>query len=102
MPKEAQQLTSVPERLSQNVYVDSIIERHARRILSEGKLKDLGKLAGHLDLHLVTWLRKERKRKPVMVTDFVAALKMLHSEFEWPYPDVGCSHFGFSLGLYLA
>lgn len=68
-------------------YVDAIVERHARRILSEGKLGDLGRLAAHLDFHLVTWLRKEKRRKPLMVTDFVAALKMIHSEFDWPYPD---------------
>lgn len=68
-------------------YVDAIVERHARRILSEGKLRDLGRLAAHLDFHLVTWLRKEKRRKPLMVTDFVAALKMIHTEFEWPYPD---------------
>jgi len=68
-------------------YVDAIVERHARRILGEGKLRDLGKLAAHLDFHLVTWLRKEKRRKPVMVLDFVAAIKMIHSEFEWPYPD---------------
>lgn len=68
-------------------YVDAIVERHARRILSEGKLRDLGRLAAHLDFHLVTWLRKEKRRKPLMVTDFVAALKVIHSEFDWPYPD---------------
>jgi len=69
------------------LYVDSLVERHARRILAEGKLRDLGKLTAHLDFHLVTWLRREKKRKPVMVVDFVAAVKMIHSEFEWPYPE---------------
>ncbi|CAG7819756.1 unnamed protein product, partial [Allacma fusca] len=68
-------------------YVDAIVERHSRKILAEGKLRDLGKLAAHLDFHLVSWLRREKRRRPVMVTDFVAALKMIHSEFEWPYPD---------------
>lgn len=75
------------------MYVDAIIERHARRILAEGKLRDLGKLAAHLDFQLVSWLQKERKKKGVMVTDFVAALKMIHSEFEWPYPEF--SNLGF-------
>lgn len=69
------------------LYVDSLVEKHARRILAEGKLRDLGKLAAHLDFHLVTWLRREKKRKPVTVNDFVAAIKMIHSEFEWPYPE---------------
>ncbi|ODN03670.1 Guanine nucleotide exchange factor subunit Rich [Orchesella cincta] len=68
-------------------YVDAIVERHARRILSEGKLRDLGRLAAHLDFHLVSWLRKEKRRKPLMVSDFVSALKVIHTEFDWPYPD---------------
>jgi hypothetical protein len=80
------------------LYVDTIIERHARRILSEGKLRDLGKLAAHLDFHLVTWLSKEKRRKGIMVTDFVAALKMIHSEFEWPYPEFSGSSASSSSG----
>lgn len=69
------------------IYVDTIVEKHARRILGEGKLRDLGKLAAHLDFHLVTWLAKEKRRRSTVVSDFVGALKMIHSEFEWPYPD---------------
>jgi len=80
------------------MYVDAIIERHARRILSEGKLRDLGKLAAHLDLHLVSWLAKEKKRKGLMVTDFVGGLKMIHSEFEWPYPEFSGSSASSSAG----
>lgn len=75
-----------------NAYVDAIVERHARRILAEGKLRDLGKLAAQLDFHLVSWLRKEKRRRPIMVTDFVAALKMIHTEFEWKYPDYVGGH----------
>jgi hypothetical protein len=74
------------------MYVDAIIERHARKILSEGKLRDLGKLAAHLDFHLVSWLQKEKRNKGVMVTDFVAALKMIHTEFDWPYPEFSNFH----------
>ncbi|XP_031329698.1 guanine nucleotide exchange factor subunit Rich isoform X2 [Photinus pyralis] len=70
---------------AEEFFIDVILQRHARRLLSAHRLTDLGYFAAHLDFHLVTWLVKERGRA-ARIDDFVAALKHLHDEFNWPYP----------------
>ncbi|KAK5648957.1 hypothetical protein RI129_003849 [Pyrocoelia pectoralis] len=70
---------------AEEFFIDVILQRHARRLLSAHRLIDLGYFAAHLDFHLVTWLAKERDRA-ARIDDFVAALKYLHEEFNWPYP----------------
>ncbi|XP_047001163.1 guanine nucleotide exchange factor subunit Rich [Schistocerca americana] len=70
---------------AEDFFIDVILQRHARRLLSARQLADLGHFAAHLDFHLVTWLAKERDRV-ARVEDFVAALKQLHNDFSWPYP----------------
>lgn len=70
---------------AEEFFIDVILQKHARRLLSNRSLTDLGYFAAHLDFHLVAWLGKERDRA-ARVDDFVTVLKHLHEEFQWPYP----------------
>ncbi|XP_060529369.1 guanine nucleotide exchange factor subunit Rich-like isoform X1 [Cylas formicarius] len=75
----------VPNNSAEEFFIDVILQKQARRLLSARRLMDLGYFAAHLDFHLVAWLGKERERA-ARVDDFVQALKHLHEEFDWPYP----------------
>ncbi|KAJ8926000.1 hypothetical protein NQ315_009855 [Exocentrus adspersus] len=74
-----------PSNTAEEFFIDVILQKHARRLLSARRLTDLGYFAAHLDFHLVTWLAKERDRA-ARVDDFVKALKQVHEDFTWPYP----------------
>ena len=65
--------------------MDVILQRHVRRMLSTGQLKDLGYMAASLDCSMVSWLNKERARA-ARIDDFVGSIRRLHSDFNWPYP----------------
>ncbi|XP_072379724.1 guanine nucleotide exchange factor subunit Rich [Diabrotica undecimpunctata] len=70
---------------SEEFFIDVILQKHARRLLSARRLTDLGYFAAYLDFHLVSWLVKERDRA-ARVDDFVKTLKQVHEDFNWPYP----------------
>ncbi|CAG9862515.1 unnamed protein product [Phyllotreta striolata] len=70
---------------SEVFFIDDILQKHARRLLSARRLTDLGYFAAHLDFHLVSWLIKERDRA-ARIDDFVKTLKQVHEDFDWPYP----------------
>ncbi|XP_029469743.1 RAB6A-GEF complex partner protein 1 isoform X2 [Rhinatrema bivittatum] len=70
---------------AENMYIDVMLWRHARRLLEEIRLKDLGCFAAQLGFELIGWLCKERTRA-ARVEDFVLALKRLHKDFLWPFP----------------
>uniref|UniRef100_A0A8C0GF04 Protein RIC1 homolog n=1 Tax=Chelonoidis abingdonii TaxID=106734 RepID=A0A8C0GF04_CHEAB len=70
---------------AENMYIDMMLWRHARRLLEEIRLKDLGCFAAQLGFELIGWLCKERARA-ARVEDFVIALKRLHKDFLWPFP----------------
>ncbi|KAJ7335488.1 hypothetical protein JRQ81_013429 [Phrynocephalus forsythii] len=70
---------------AENMYIDMMLWRHARRLLEEIRLKDLGCFAAQLGFELIGWLCKERTRA-ARVEDFVIALKKLHHDFLWPFP----------------
>ncbi|XP_077201064.1 guanine nucleotide exchange factor subunit RIC1 isoform X2 [Paroedura picta] len=70
---------------AENMYIDMMLWRHARRLLEEIRLKDLGCFAAQLGFELIGWLCKERTRA-ARVEDFVMALKKLHHDFLWPFP----------------
>uniref|UniRef100_A0A803TEM0 Guanine nucleotide exchange factor subunit RIC1 n=1 Tax=Anolis carolinensis TaxID=28377 RepID=A0A803TEM0_ANOCA len=70
---------------AENMYIDMMLWRHARRLLEEIRLKDLGCFAAQLGFELIGWLCKERTRA-ARVDDFVTALKKLHNDFLWPFP----------------
>ncbi|XP_035741120.1 guanine nucleotide exchange factor subunit Rich-like [Vespa mandarinia] len=73
------------ESSAEEFFIDVILQRHARRLLSARRLLDLGRFAAHLDFHLVTWLGRERDRA-AKIDDFIAALKAVHEDFAYPYP----------------
>lgn len=70
---------------AEEFFLDVVLQKHARRLLSARRLTDLGHFAAHLDFHLVAWLVKERERV-ARIDDFVNALKQVHEDFNWPYP----------------
>lgn len=43
-------------------FIDLILQRHARKLLSQCRLFDLGTFSAQLDFHMVTWLAKESNR----------------------------------------
>ncbi|KFP85457.1 Protein RIC1, partial [Apaloderma vittatum] len=75
---------------AENMYIDMMLWRHARRLLEEIRLKDLGCFAAQLGFELIGWLCKERARA-ARVEDFVFALKKLHEDFLWPFPVIPAS-----------
>ncbi|XP_044512577.1 guanine nucleotide exchange factor subunit RIC1 isoform X2 [Gracilinanus agilis] len=75
---------------AENMYIDMMLWRHARRLLEEVRLKDLGCFAAQLGFELIGWLCKERTRA-ARVEDFVVALKRLHKDFLWPFPVIPIS-----------
>ncbi|XP_026321124.1 guanine nucleotide exchange factor subunit Rich isoform X2 [Hyposmocoma kahamanoa] len=89
---------SVPARSERDSYsgtaeeffIDMMIQRHARHLLSTARLHSLGKMACALDLHLVAWLAGERERA-ARIDSAVMCVKRLHEDFQWPYPVVKVS-----------
>ncbi|XP_022368330.1 RAB6A-GEF complex partner protein 1 isoform X4 [Enhydra lutris kenyoni] len=75
---------------AENMYIDMMLWRHARRLLEEVRLKDLGSFAAQLGFELISWLCKERTRA-ARVDNFVLALKRLHKDFLWPLPIIPAS-----------
>uniref|UniRef100_A0A8C8Y4T1 Guanine nucleotide exchange factor subunit RIC1 n=1 Tax=Panthera leo TaxID=9689 RepID=A0A8C8Y4T1_PANLE len=78
---------------AENMYIDMMLWRHARRLLEEVRLKDLGCFAAQLGFELISWLCKERTRA-ARVDNFVLALKRLHKDFLWPLPITPASSVG--------
>ncbi|XP_043917084.1 guanine nucleotide exchange factor subunit RIC1 [Protopterus annectens] len=70
---------------AEHMCIDLMLWRHARRLLEEVRLKDLGCFAAQLGFELISWLKKERTRA-ARIEDFVATLKKLHNDFMWPFP----------------
>uniref|UniRef100_A0A5F9C240 Guanine nucleotide exchange factor subunit RIC1 n=1 Tax=Oryctolagus cuniculus TaxID=9986 RepID=A0A5F9C240_RABIT len=75
---------------AENMYIDMMLWRHARRLLEDVRLKDLGCFAAQLGFELISWLCKERTRA-ARVDNFVVALKRLHKDFLWPFPIIPAS-----------
>ena len=73
------------EQTAEEFFIDVILQRHARKLLSSGRLFDLGTFAAQLDFYMVSWLKKESLRA-ARVDNAVSALKRLHSDFQWPFP----------------
>lgn len=72
---------------AEEFFIDVILQRHARRLLQDKKLEDLGYMSAALDFHLVGWLAREKDRA-ARIEDFVSALKQLHDDLEWPKPSL--------------
>ncbi|XP_012724631.2 guanine nucleotide exchange factor subunit RIC1 [Fundulus heteroclitus] len=69
----------------ENMYIDMMLWRHARHLLEQVRLRDLGCFSAQLGFELIGWLCRERNRV-ARVEDFVSALKKLHKDFLWPFP----------------
>ncbi|XP_062333817.1 guanine nucleotide exchange factor subunit RIC1 isoform X1 [Osmerus eperlanus] len=79
------------EESAENMYIDMMLWRHARHLLEQVRLKDLGCFSAQLGFELIGWLCRERTRV-ARVDDFVTALKRLHRDFLWPFPVIpACS-----------
>jgi hypothetical protein len=73
------------------MYIDMMLWRHARHLLEQVRLKDLGCFSAQLGFELIGWLCRERTRV-ARLDDFVMALKCLHKDFLWPFPVIpACS-----------
>lgn len=72
---------------AEEFFIDMMIQRHARLLLSTARLYALGKMAAALDVHLVAWLAGERERA-ARIDCAVLCVKKLHEDFAWPYPVV--------------
>uniref|UniRef100_A0A3B5BHS5 Protein RIC1 homolog n=1 Tax=Stegastes partitus TaxID=144197 RepID=A0A3B5BHS5_9TELE len=70
---------------AENMYIDMMLWRHARHLLEQVRLRDLGCFSAQLGFELIGWLCRERNRV-ARVEDFVSALKRLHKDFLWPFP----------------
>lgn len=70
---------------AENMYIDMMLWRHARHLLEQVRLRELGCFSAQLGFELIGWLCRERTRV-ARVDDFVIALKRLHSDFLWPFP----------------
>lgn len=66
-------------------FIELILSRHARKLLSSRCIKDLGLFAAHLDFDLVQWMGKERHRA-ARIEDYIKTLCELHKQFHWPFP----------------
>ncbi|XP_072747704.1 guanine nucleotide exchange factor subunit Rich isoform X1 [Anoplolepis gracilipes] len=77
--------TENKEGSAEEFFIDVILQRHARRLLSARRLTDLGRFAARLDFHLVTWFARERDRA-AKIDDYVGTLKAVHEDFAFPYP----------------
>lgn len=85
--KDSIDITSAEE-----FFIDTILTRHAKKLLAIGRLRDLGFFAAHLDFHLITFFRKEKSRV-AQIDDYILALRTLHHDFQWPFPmlPISCS-----------
>lgn len=63
---------------AEEFFIDVILARHARKLLSQCRLFDLGTFAAHLDFHMVAWMKKESTRA-AKIEDAVTALKKVHT-----------------------
>lgn len=71
---------------SEKLFIDVILNRHARHLLSSYRLYDLACFAANLDdYQLIGWLKREKLRA-ARVDDFITALNKLHEDFGWPLP----------------
>merc|ERR1712142_1029506 len=70
---------------AEEFFIDVILARHARKLLTAGRMADLGTFQANLEYPLVTWLRREQHRAG-QVDDFVWAVKRIHQDFDWPWP----------------
>jgi len=80
------QNTSRDSGSAEEFFIDVILARHARKLLAAGQMADLGTFQAKLEFPMVSWLRREKNRAG-QLEDFVWAVKMIHQDFDWPWPE---------------
>ena len=75
----------------EDYFIELILSRHARKLLTAHALRDLGCFAAHLDFSLSLWLSREKTRA-AKADDFPFSLQELHKEFQWPFPPPCSTH----------
>ncbi|XP_014777792.1 guanine nucleotide exchange factor subunit RIC1 isoform X1 [Octopus bimaculoides] len=81
------------EETTDQFCIDSILDQHARKLLSSHRLRDLGMFAANMeDFKIIRWLRKERL-SAAKVEDFVMAVREVHLQFHWPFPIPPSCHY---------
>ena len=60
MQKKARNVILIGNASSFQFFTDLILARHARKLLSSFRLRDLGRFSAHLDFDLTAWFTKER------------------------------------------
>eukprot|EP00123_Amoebidium_parasiticum_P011332 comp20653_c0_seq1/m.26793 comp20653_c0_seq1/g.26793 ORF comp20653_c0_seq1/g.26793 comp20653_c0_seq1/m.26793 type:complete len:1202 (-) comp20653_c0_seq1:441-4046(-) len=71
---------------SEKFYVDLLLSRYARKLLTKGRIRALALFSLNLSFPLKKWLLKEKNRA-ARVEDYEATFKMLHQQFEWAPPE---------------
>ncbi|XP_071454876.1 guanine nucleotide exchange factor subunit Rich [Hetaerina americana] len=81
--------SSQQRREEEEPYLDLVLQRHARKLLKAGRLGDLGRLsAWHAPYFgLVSWLRSEKEGAARLPHPPEVALRSLHANLRWPFPD---------------
>ncbi|XP_019849671.1 PREDICTED: RAB6A-GEF complex partner protein 1-like isoform X2 [Amphimedon queenslandica] len=69
----------------EDFFIELILCRHARKLLTTASLSDLGLFAAHLEFDIPQWMAKERHRA-ACIDSYVQVLCDLHKQFHWPFP----------------
>jgi hypothetical protein len=69
----------------EDFFIELILSRHARKLLSSASLSDLGLFSAHLDFDLYQWMTKERHRA-ACIDNYIQVICDLHKQFNWPFP----------------
>lgn len=77
--------TKERQQRAETFCIDLILQRHARQLLQQLKLLDLGYMCAYLDFHLVSWLTQEAAGT-AKLDNIAAALQTIHQELQLPSP----------------
>lgn len=71
--------------IMEEFFTDTILQKHATKLLFNYKLRSLGYFAARLDFHLVEWLAKERNGA-ARIDNYIMALRSLYTDFSITRP----------------
>ncbi|XP_015368473.1 PREDICTED: guanine nucleotide exchange factor subunit Rich [Diuraphis noxia] len=77
--------TATCNSILEEFFTDTILQKHAAKLLSNYKLRALGYFAARLDFHLVEWLAKERNGA-ARIDNYIVALRSLYTDFSISRP----------------
>lgn len=79
---------SIPRKKSKEkkdfFFIETILQRHAKKLLDNHKIIELGYMSAFLDFHLVSWLSQTGAK----IEDFIETLKLLHISLKLPHPTI--------------